>query len=343
MSPFAHSEFDAHLRVSFVADADTGLRAIHAIHRTVEGRAAGGIRFRPYASDDAALTDVLRLSRAMTYKMALAGLPVGGAKSVIIGDPARLKTPALLAAFGRYIDSLGGLYVGGPDIGTDAEDMAELARTTRFVAGRADRSGSTAVPTAIGTFAALKATARAAFGTADISGLRVAVQGAGGVGKELIGMLRAAGADVLAADIDRTALEAAVKAAARIVAPEEILGADADLLAPCAMGAVLTSETIPLVRARAICGCANNQLATPDCADLLHQRGILWAPDYVVSAGGAIDGCKDVGLITPEERDEKLTGIGATLTAIFDRARADGTTTEAAALALARSRMPPST
>lgn len=339
MSVFDHIEFDDHLRVTFVADPDTGLRAINAVHRLVGGRSGGGIRFRPYADDAEALTDVLRLSRAMTYKMVLAGLPVGGAKSVIIGDPAQLKTPELLAAYGRFIESQQGSYVGGPDVGTNADDMTELAKSTRFVTGRSDQSGTTALPTAIGCFTGIKATVNAAFGRDDLSGLRVAVQGAGGVGGELIKMLIEAGASVLAADIDQSALDAAQVNGATIVDPCDILSADVDILSPNAMGAVLTSDSIPTIQAKAICGCANNQLARPDCADLLKKRGILWAPDYVVSAGGAIDGSKDAGIITPAERDERLSGIGATLAEIFKRAETDDQTTDAAAQSLARARL----
>ncbi|WP_204113454.1 Glu/Leu/Phe/Val dehydrogenase [Shimia biformata] len=339
MSVFDHIEYDGHLRITHVTDADTGLRAVHAVHRTVNGMSGGGIRFRPYASDDEALTDVLRLSKAMSQKFALAGIPVGGGKSVIIGDPAQLKTPALLAAYGRYIEGLNGLYVGGPDVGTNAEDMTELARSTRYVTGRADQSGSTALPTALGCMAAMKATVQAAFDREGFDGLRVAVQGAGGVGGELVKMLIRDGATVLVADIDQAALANARAAGATVVSTEDILTADVDLLSPNAMGAVLSPETIPTIQAQAICGCANNQLATPDCADLLTARGILWAPDYVVSAGGAIDGCKDAGLITPEERDAKIDGIGETLAAIFAIATQDNMTTDAAAQLLAQRRM----
>ncbi|MCP5071350.1 MAG: Glu/Leu/Phe/Val dehydrogenase, partial [bacterium] len=279
-------DFDDHRRITYVSDPESGLRAIHAIHRTVQGKCGGGVRFRPYRDETEALTDALRLSRAMTYKFCLSGLPLGGAKAVIIGDPAQLKTPELLAAFGRYMQSLNGLYTAGPDIGTNADDMVELAKFTPLVAGRADRSGSTALPTAQGTFVALKATAGAAFGTDDLSGLSVAVQGVGGVGALLVQMLIEAGASVVAADVDQAAVEAAAEVGARIVSPEAILEADVDLVSPCAMGAILTEDSIETVRARAICGCANNQLATPECADLLDSKGILWAPDYIASAGG---------------------------------------------------------
>lgn len=336
MSPFSHSEFDNHLRVSFVADPDSGLRAIHAIHRPVDGRTGGGIRFRPYASDDDALTDVLRLSKAMSHKFALAGLPAGGAKTVIIGDPAKLKTPELLAAYARYVESLGGLYIAGPDIGTNADDMTELARTTRFVAGRSDQSGTTAIPTAQGCFSALKATIKAAFGRDDFTGLRIAIQGVGGVGGVLVQMLADAGADLVVADIDQATLDAAAALGAKVVSPDKILAADVDLLSPNAMGAVLSKTSIPTIKAKAICGCANNQLATPDCAQALVDQGILWAPDYVVSAGGAIDGCKDAGLITAGQSAAKIDGIGATLATIYDKAKRANTTTEAAAHALAQ-------
>lgn len=336
MSVFSHPEFDSHLRVTHVNDPDSGLVAIHAIHRSIGGRSGGGIRFRPYATEGDALTDVLRLSRAMSNKFALAGIPVGGAKSVIIGDPATLKTPTLLAAFGRFIDGLQGLYIGGPDIGTNADDMVELARTTPYVAGRADQSGSTAVPTALGCFAGLQATVRAAFGRDEFHGLRIAIQGVGGVGGELARMLVDRGAEVLVADVDSAALRQMAPLGVRIIAPEAILSADVDILSPNAMGAVLSAQTVPTIRARAICGCANNQLATPEVAHLLTERGILWAPDYVVSAGGAIDGCKDAGILSAEERDARIAGIGTTLTTIFDLATRGNTTTEAAAQALAR-------
>lgn len=339
MNIFDHIEFDNHARISFVADEKTGLRAINAIHRPIKGRTGGGIRFRPYASDEEALTDVLRLSKAMSNKFALAGIPVGGAKSVIIGDPAKLKTPELLAAYASYIESQGGMYVGGPDIGTNADDMAEMAKTTRFVTGRADQSGTTALPTALGCFAGLKATIKSAFGRDDFKGLRIAVQGVGGVGGELVRMLADQGAELLVADIDQAALTAAEALGATVFSTDDILSADVDVLSPNAMGAILSADIIPTIRAKAICGCANNQMTTPDCAQLLTDKGILWAPDYVASAGGAIDGCKDAGIITPAERDAKIEGIGTTLATIFDRATSERTTTEAAAQTLARELM----
>lgn len=342
---FDHPEFDDHEQVAFVRDSASGLRAVIAIH-LVRGRTAGGgVRFRPYPTDDAALTDVLRLSAAMTYKMALAGMTVGGAKSVIIGDPRRDKTPELLAAFGRAVDRLGGRYTCGPDVGTDGSDMDQIAQVTSHVAGRDSGAGSTAPPTALGVFHGLEATARAAFGrsesiaadaaypTTDLSGLTVAVQGVGGVGGHLVDHLVAAGATVSVADVDQGAV-AAVRARhpqVTVVDPSEILFADVDLISPNAVGGVLDAQSVPRIRARAICGSANNQLAHPEIGELLATRGITWAPDYVVSSGGAIAGVCEIGGITPAERDAKIASIGTTTFAILEEARTTGESAEVVA------------
>ena len=324
VSVFDHPEFDDHERITHVRDPATGLFAINAVHRAIAGRAGGGIRFRAYATDAEALAD----------------LPIGGAKSVIIGDPARLKTPDLLRAFGAFIEGMGGLYLAGPDIGTDAGDMTELSRTTRFVAGRSDQSGSTAVPTAEGGFNAIRAAAQACFGSDDLDGLRIAVQGVGGVGRDLIARLAAAGARIVASDINHAAAEEVrTRYGAKVVAPGEILSVAADILSPNALGGILDERSIPLLNVRAVCGCANNQLANPSCAGLLQERGIVWVPDYVASAGGAIDGCKDAGLVTPAGRDARLAAIYDTALEVLKRAETGGTTTEAAAQALARERL----
>lgn len=310
---FDHPEFDGHQQVTFVSDDDTGLEAIVAIHHLRGPSAGGGVRFRPYATVDDALTDVLRLSRAMTYKMVLAGLPMGGAKSVIIGDPATDKTPALLQAFGRFIASLDGRYTAGPDVGTNADDMEILAEVTEHVAGRASGAGSTAPPTAVGVFNGIRATAAAAYGGGTLEGRRVAVQGAGGVGSHLVGHLVEAGADVVVADVDPTKAEAvAERHGATVVAPDEILSANVDILSPNAVGGVLDADTIPTIRATAICGGANNQLARSADGVALAERGILWAPDYVVSAGGAIAGSCELGFLTEARRDAMLDAIFST-------------------------------
>ena len=335
---FDHVEFDDHEQVTFINNVDVGLRAIVAIHRSRGTTAGGGIRFRPYRSDDEAVTDVLRLSRAMTYKMVLAGLPVGGAKSVIVGDPSRDKTPELLGTFGRFVESLDGRYTCGPDIGTNEHDMDIIATETDYVAGRASRAGSTAPPTAIGAFHGLRATAKAVFGSDDLAGRRIAIQGAGGVGSHLARLLTEAGAEVMVADVDGAAARAAAdNQGATVVDPDEILSSDVDIVSPNAVGAVLDDDSIPTIRARAVCGSANNQLARPEHAEMLADRGIAWVPDYVVSSGGAIAGLYDVGLITADERDAKLAGIYDTTLAVLKAALVDRRSTDHVAGVLARS------
>lgn len=335
---FDHVEFDDHEQVMFVNDGHVGLRAIVAIHRSRGTTAGGGVRFRPYNNDDEAVTDVLRLSRAMTYKMVLARLPVGGAKSVIIGDPAHDKTPELLTAFGRIVESLNGRYTCGPDIGTDETDMDVIATETDYVAGRRSRAGSTAPPTAEGVFHGLRATAKAVFGSNDLAGCRIAIQGAGGVGSNLARLLTEVGALVVVADVDREAARAmADSCGAAVIDPDEILSADVDIVSPNAVGAVLDDDSIPTIRAKAVCGSANNQLARPEHAVMLADRGIAWAPDYVVSSGGAIAGVCDVGLITPAERDSKLAAVYDTTLVVLETALAEGRSTDAVAGELARS------
>ncbi len=310
---FDHPEFDGHQQVTFVSDVTSGLQAIVAIHHLRGSSAGGGVRFRPYESIDAALTDVLRLSRAMTYKMVLAGLPMGGAKSVIIGDPDVDKTPALLKTFGRYIASLDGRYTAGPDVGTNADDMEILAEETDHVAGRSSGAGGTAPPTAVGVFNGIRGTVAAAFGGETLEGRRVAVQGAGGVGSHLVGHLVEAGAEVVVADMDRAAAEAvAERHGATVVDADDILSVDVDILSPNAVGGILNADTIPTIRATAICGGANNQLARTADGVTLAERGILWAPDYVVSAGGAIAGTWELGYITAAECEAKLDAIFST-------------------------------
>lgn len=312
---FDHPEFDGHQQVTFVRDEPSSLNAIVAIHHLRGPTSGGGVRFQPYESEDAALTDVLRLSKAMTYKMVLAGLPMGGAKSVIIGDPATQKTPELLAAFGRYIASLDGRYTAGPDVGTTAEDMEALAQLTGHVAGRASGAGSTAPPTALGVFNGIRATAVAAFGGETLEDKRVAVQGAGGVGSHLVGHLVEAGATVLVADVDRAAAEAVAERhghGVTTVSPDNILSTEVDILSPNAVGGILNAATIPAIKASAICGGANNQLGHSGDGVALAERGILWAPDYVVSAGGAIAGSFEIGYITGAQCEAGIDAIFST-------------------------------
>lgn len=319
---FDHPDYDEHAQVTHLTNVETGLRAINAIHTTRFGTAGGGVRFRPYMDGGDALTDVLRLSRAMTYKMVLADLPMGGGKTVVIGDPAVDKTPDLLRALGSFIETLGGRYTAGPDVGTNSADMDLIAETTDHVVGLSSHSGSTAPPTALGVFHGLRGVADVVFGDPALDGRSVAVQGVGGVGTELVRLLVGAGASVTVADVDQAAVTRAVEQfGVRAVPSDAILTSDVDIVSPNAMGGILDASVIPRISAKAVCGSANNQLAEPECARLLADRGIVWAPDYVVSAGGAMAGVCEYGRITPAERDEKLAGIFDTTVEILRRSQ----------------------
>jgi leucine dehydrogenase len=316
-----------HELVLRVEDAAAGLVGFVAVHSTARGPAAGGLRMRRYASTAEALDDVLRLSRGMTYKNAAADLPLGGGKSVIVGDP-RDKTPAMLRAMGRAIDTLGGRYWTAEDMGMSPEDMAVMAGETRYVAGLAEgryASGDPSPVTARGIFNAIRTVARHRFGSEDLAGRRVAVQGLGHVGMHLCGDLHRAGATLIVADLDDARIASARAAWGAGVAPvDAILRAEADILAPCAIGAVLNAETIPALRVAAVAGGANNQLATADDGARLHARGILYAPDFVANAGGVINVAAEILRIEDRARwvGGKLAASAATLDAILTRARA---------------------
>ncbi|SHH22544.1 leucine dehydrogenase [Hydrocarboniphaga daqingensis] len=331
MSVFAHPEFDAHEIVAFHHDRASGLKAIIAVHDTQLGQGLGGCRMFPYATDDDALTDVLRLSRGMTYKAALAGLRQGGGKSVIIGDPRAAKTPELIDAMGRFVERLGGQYVVAEDSGTSVADIRRMAAFTRHVGGLADaastaagRTGDPSPATALGVFYGLRAAVRHQLGRDDLRGLRVAIQGVGNVGHRLAGHLHAAGAELWVTDAYAPSVDRCVAAyGARAVAMNEIYGLDVDVFAPCALGAVLNDRTIPLLQARVIAGAANNQLAEPRHDHVLMERGILYAPDYVINAGGIIDIYYEGEHYDAAVVDAHLQRIGTTLAAIFQRSAAE--------------------
>ncbi|GAB4283665.1 MAG: leucine dehydrogenase [Roseovarius sp.] len=318
-----------HEEVWRVEDAASGLRGFIALHSTVRGPAAGGLRMRPYASDEEALRDALDLSRGMSYKNAAASLPLGGGKAVIIGDPARDKSEALLRAMGRAVDALQGRYWTAEDMGMTPADMAVIARETRYVAGRDEGrhpSGDPSPVTARGVFEAMQIGAARALGSADLAGRRVAVQGLGHVGWHLCRHLHTAGARLIVADTDRARAEIAAREfAAVIAAPETVHAEPADIFAPCAIGGILNARTIPQIRARLIAGAANNQLATPEDADRLHARGILYLPDYVANAGGIINAATEI--LGIEDRDawvaQKLAELRATMERILQRAAAE--------------------
>jgi leucine dehydrogenase len=292
MSVFTHGSFDRHELVAFRCDPHSGLRAIIAVHDTRLGPALGGCRIHPYADEEAALADVLRLSRGMTLKSALAGLPLGGGKSVIIADPARDKTRALLLAMGEFIDSLGGCYIGAEDAGSSVADMAVMAERTCHVAGLPSEqfgSGDPSPATAHGVFTGIRAALAHRFGTPDPRGIRVAILGVGNVGERLARLLHMAGARLFVADVDeRRVARVCDETGARPLSVEGFWGADVDVLSPCALGGGLNPVTVPRIRAAIVAGSANNQLASEAMGDLLRERGVLYAPDFAINAGGVI-------------------------------------------------------
>ncbi len=343
MDIFGMPDFDDHELVVFGRDAKTGLRSIIAVHSTALGPAAGGCRMWPYGSTVEAITDVLRLSRGMSYKNALAGLPFGGGKAVIIGDSRTAKTPELLDAYGRFLDSLGGRYVTAEDVGTTITDMEQVARRTRYVSGvgRAGAGGDPGPRTALGVYLGIRAAVRFRLGRSDLKGLTVAVQGVGGVGYHLCRLLAAEGVRLRVADIRPAAVERVRdELGATSVAPESVLLEDVDVFAPCALGAILNSQTIPLLRARIVAGAANNQLADDKDGHALQLAGVTYAPDYVINAGGIISVAREyLGDATESQVTAEIHGIPARLTEIFERARRERQPTSSIADAMARERM----
>ncbi|GAB3073445.1 Glu/Leu/Phe/Val dehydrogenase [Nocardioides zeae] len=328
-----------HEQVVFCRDRASGLRAIIALHDTRLGPALGGTRFYPYASEAAALTDVLRLSQGMTLKAAAAGLALGGGKAVIIGDPHVHKTPALLAAYGRFVDSLGGRYLTAGDVGTTAEDLDVVATTTSYVVGANGGSGDSGPSTALGVFSALRAAAEHRWGPDGLRGRRVGVEGVGKVGLRLVGLLLDAGAEVTVADASPAARAAAMQRHPGITARDEVLGAPLDVYAPCAMGATLTPASVARLRAEVVCGAANNQLLDSSVVGLLEGRGTTWVPDYVANAGGLIQVMGEI-----EGRDaaavrEQVRALATTVTTILERAQEQGRSTSAVAGEIAAERL----
>lgn len=347
MKLFSHHEFDNHEQVVFCHDKASGLKAIIAIHNTNRGPALGGCRMYPYASEAEALNDVLRLSRGMTYKSAIANLPLGGGKSVIIGDPHKDKTPALIRAMGEAVERLGGRYIVAEDSGTSVPDMLLMSEQTRHVSGIAEkydadgkvRSGDPSPITARGVFVGIQAAVRHRLGRDNLQGVRVAIQGLGNVGYHLASQLHAAGARLWVADINQDAVRRAVdELGAVAVTNEEIYDQEVDLFAPCAMGAILNDTTIPRLQAGIVAGAANNQLAEKRHGMALMERGILYAPDYVINAGGVIDVCYERSDMAPQQVMQQVDGIGDTLTEIFNRAEQQHKPTDVLADQLAEER-----
>jgi leucine dehydrogenase len=339
---FDHPSFDGHERVVFAHDAATGLNAIIAIHSTARGPGAGGSRFWQYASTTDALTDALRLSRGMSYKNAMAGLPLGGGKSVVVMDPAHPKTPAMLEAFGRFVDSLHGQYITAEDVGASVADMEIVATQTRYVSGlprtAVSADGNPSPKTALGVYLGIKAAVKFQLNKTDLRGLTVAVQGLGGVGYELCRLLAADGVRLRIADVREVVVrKASSQFDAAPSTPEKILLERADVIAPCALGAVFDATTIPKLQTSIIAGAANNQLATAADGARLHAAGVLYAPDYVINAGGIISvGREYLGGATVESIAAEIHRIPERLTEIFTRSRAGNQPTSDIADAMAR-------
>jgi leucine dehydrogenase len=339
---FDHPSFDQHERVVFAHDAATGLHAIVAIHSTARGPGAGGCRFWQYDSTEAALADVLRLSRGMSYKNAMAGLPLGGAKAVVMIDASRPKTPRMLEAFGRFVDSLQGQYITAEDVGASVADMEIVATQTSYVSGlprtAVASDGNPSPKTALGVYLGIKAAVKFKLGGEDLRGVTVAVQGLGGVGYELCRLLAADGVRLRVADIrPEVAQKAANEFDAIVCPPEQILFERVDVLAPCALGGLLNADTIPRLQASIVAGAANNQLATAEDGARLHAAGVLYAPDYVINAGGIISvGREYLGGATAESITAEIHRIPGRLTEIFARSSADNRPTSELADEMAR-------
>jgi valine dehydrogenase (NAD+) len=333
-----------HEQVAFFQDPASGLRAIIAIYSTALGPALGGTRFYPYASEDAALADVLNLSRAMAYKAACAGLDLGGGKAVILGDPATDKTEALLRAYGRFVQSLGGRYYTACDVGTYVEDMDVIARESSYVTGRSPAhggAGDSSILTAYGVFQGMRAAAQVAWGSPSLAGRRVGVTGVGKVGHYLVEHLREDGASVVIADVNRAAVDR-VRVAhpeVEVVDPDVLVAAPMDVYAPCALGGALSDEVLGVLQAKVVCGAANNQLAHPGIEKQLEERGVVYAPDYVVNSGGLIQVADEIeGYSEPRAR-AKATEIFDTTLRIFRLAADEGVPPAVAADRLAERRM----
>jgi leucine dehydrogenase len=340
-SPWRLPDFDAHEALHFVHDHRSGLCAIVAIHSTHLGPAAGGARFWHYADSGEGVTDALRLSRGMSYKNAMAGLPLGGGKSVILAAEDRHKSPELLAAFGRAIDSLGGRYITAEDVGMSVTDMVEVSRQTKFVAGLPAAIGVGGDPgphTSLGVFLGIKAAVRHALGKDSLSGLHVALQGAGSVATGVALHAAADGARISVADIDSgKAQKIADATGGKLVSPEKILSLEADVVSPNALGAIFDEASIAALRAPIVAGGANNQLATPADGDRLQERGVLYAPDYVINAGGIINVCTEY-LSDGDESlvRQRIEGIPDRLEQIWSESAASGRDPAAVADAMAQ-------
>lgn len=331
-----------HEQVVFCHDEPTGLKAIIAIHNTALGPALGGTRCYPYKSEADALTDVLRLSRGMTFKAAAAGMPLGGGKAVLIGDPGQIMTAELLRAYGRFIESLGGRYITAADVGTGSRDLDVVGEVTRYVVGRSPAnggSGDSGWSTAYGVFCAMKTAAETLWGPEGLSGKTIGVEGLGKVGFHLVGLLVAHGAKVVVSDPSAGAVKRLVDVYGPVPVVADVVEAAIDIYAPCALGATLTPRTVSALTAVLVCGAANNQLATPDVDAMLATRGVLWIPDFLANAGGLIQVGSELQDRSPAAVRSHIEGIGSTVSEILAAARHEGLPTGVCAARIVESRL----
>lgn len=333
---------DGHEQVTLASDEATGLRAIIAIHSTALGPALGGTRFHAYPDDGTALDDVLRLSRAMSYKNALAGLPLGGGKAVILGDPATVRSDALLEAYGRAVERLGGRYYTACDVGTYVADMDVVGRATRYVTGRSEAeggSGDSSLLTALGVLCGMRACAQHLWGSDDLAGRRIAISGVGKVGHRLVDHLRDAGASVVIYDVSAEAIAPVIAAHPEVeVADSEaelVASGDVDIYSPNALGGALSDTSVAALRARVVCGGANNQLAHPGIEQRLADQGVTYAPDYLVNAGGVIQVADELNGFDLERARRRTLGIYQTTLDVLRLASDDGISPATAADRLA--------
>lgn len=343
MEFFTYMEEYDYEQLVICQDKNSGLKAIIAIHDTTLGPALGGTRMWTYASEEAAIEDALRLAKGMTYKNAAAGLNLGGGKTVIIGDPKKDKNEAMFRAFGRYIQGLNGRYITAEDVGTTVEDMDIIHEETDYVAGISPAFGSSGNPspvTAYGVYKGIKASAKEVFGTDILEGKTIAIQGVGSVAYTLCEFLHDEGAHLIVTDINETAVKRAVEAfGAKAVAPEDIYSVECDIYAPCALGATINDETIAQLKAKVVAGAANNQLKLDEHGDLLHQKGILYAPDFVINAGGVINIADELSGYNRERAIKQVDKIYDNLEAVFAIAKRDKIPTYVAAKRMAEERI----
>src|SRR6218665_2276108 len=341
---FGQLSFDDHEQIVFCNDKDTGLKAIIGIHNTVMGPALGGTRMWNYANEWEALNDVLRLSRGMTYKSAITGLNLGGGKAVIIGDAKADKTPELITRFGQFVDSLSGKYITAEDVGTTTEDMDRINEVTKHVTGISVERGGSGNPspvTAYGVYMGMKAAAKYQFGTDNLDGKTILVQGNGHVGETLISYLTKEGATVFVSDIHQDKMEAMVsKYGAKIFTGNDLYTADVDIYSPCALGATINDDTVYKINAKVITGAANNQLAVEAVhGKILRERGITYAPDFLINAGGIINVYGELVKYSEGEEIRRTENIYNTTLEIFKFADDNNLTTQQAAMQIAENRI----